>query len=98
LAIVNSFFNSKVNGTYSYENQDLLGEYLKVELGMPRIFHTDVSAKHSGINSVNDGMDYGSSSNWSENTLGVGLTNGSFTTARLDDIVIRNMMEDFHYN
>jgi beta-glucosidase len=98
LAIADPFFNSKVNGTYSYENQDLLGKHLKVELGMPNIVHTDVGAKHCGIDSVNAGMDYGSSSDWSKNTLGISLTNGNFTTARLNDIVIRNMMEHFHYN
>ncbi|KAF8862662.1 glycoside hydrolase [Acephala macrosclerotiorum] len=89
---------NKANGTYSCESQDLLGKYLKAELGMLGIVHADVGAQHSGINSANAGMDYGSSSDWSEDTLGVGLTNGSFTTARLDDMVIRNMMGYFHYN
>ncbi|KAF4634499.1 hypothetical protein G7Y89_g3599 [Cudoniella acicularis] len=53
---------NKVNGTYSCENQDLLGKYLKVELGMPGIVHSDVGAQHTSINSTNAGMDYGSSS------------------------------------
>lgn len=65
---------------------------------MPGLVHADVGGQHTGINSANSGMDYGSSSDWSEDTLGVGLTNGSFTTARLDDMVIRNMMGYFHYN
>ena len=65
---------------------------------MPGIVHGDVGAQHTGINSANAGMDYGSSSDWSNDTLGVGLTNGSFTSARLDDMVIRNMMGYFHYN
>ncbi|KAN0112867.1 glycoside hydrolase family 3 protein [Hyaloscypha variabilis] len=85
---------NKVNGTYS----DLLGKYLKVELGMPGIVHADVGAQHTGINSANAGMDYGSSSDWSNDTLGVGLTNGSFTSARLDDMAVRNMTGYFHYN
>lgn len=88
---------NKVNGTYSCESQDLLAKYLKVELGMPGIVHADVGAQHTGINSANAGMDQGSSFDWSTSTLGVGLTNGSFTAARLDDMVIRNMMGYFHY-
>lgn len=88
---------NKVNGSYSCESQDLLGKYLKVELGMPGYVHADAGAQHTGINSANAGMDFGSSSDWSEDTLGVGLTNGSFTTARLDDMVIRNMMGYFRY-
>jgi beta-glucosidase len=65
---------------------------------MPGIVHADVGAQHTGINSANAGMDYGSSSDWSNDTLGVGLTNGSFTSARLDDIAVRNMTGYFHYN
>jgi beta-glucosidase len=52
----------------------------------------------TGINSANAGIDYGSSSDWSKYTLGVGLTNGSFTSARLDDMAVRNMTCYFHYN
>lgn len=75
---------NKVNGSYSCESQDLLGKYLKKELGMPGIVHPDAGAQHTGISSANAGMDVGSSSYWSETTLGVGLTNGSFTSERLD--------------
>ncbi|KAH6672261.1 putative beta-glucosidase D [Halenospora varia] len=89
---------NKVNGTYSCESQDLLGKYLKVELGMPGIVHADVGGQHTDINSANAGMDYGSSSDWSNSTLGVGLTNGSFTMEHLNDIAIRNMMGYFRYN
>ncbi len=81
---------NKVNSTYSCESQDLLAKYLKVEIGMPGIVHPDVGGQHTGINAANAGLDYGSSSYWSEDTLGVGITNGSFTTTRLDDMAIRN--------
>ncbi|KXH25673.1 beta-glucosidase [Colletotrichum nymphaeae SA-01] len=87
---------NKVNGTYSCESQDLLAKYLKVELGFPGIVSADVSAQKTGINAANAGMDLASSSYWSNETLGVGLTNGSFTSERLNDMVIRNMMGYFH--
>lgn len=60
--------------------------------------HADVSAQKTGINAANAGMDQSSSSYWSNDTLGVGLTNGSFTSARLDDMAIRNLMGYYHLN
>ncbi|KAG6366974.1 hypothetical protein INS49_001155 [Diaporthe citri] len=89
---------NKVNGTYSCESQDLLAKYLKVELGFPGIVHADVSAQKTGISAANAGMDLSSSSHWSNGTLGVGLTNGSFTSERLDDMAIRNLMGYYHLN
>ncbi|KAH9892098.1 glycoside hydrolase superfamily [Xylariomycetidae sp. FL2044] len=83
---------NRVNGEYSCESQDLLGKYLKVELGFPGIVHADVGGQHTAINSANAGMDLSSGSTWSNSTLGVGLTNGSFTQARLSDMAIRNLM------
>jgi beta-glucosidase len=88
---------NKVNGSYSIESLDFLGKYSKDELGFPWIVHADVSGQHSGINAANPSMDYESSPDWSENTFGVGLTNGSFTTARLDHMVIRKLMGYLHY-
>lgn len=89
---------NKVNGTYSCESQDLLAKYLKVEMGFPGIVHADVSAQKTGISAANAGMDLSSSSYWSNDTLGVGLTNGSFTSERLDDMAIRNLMGYYHLN
>lgn len=89
---------NKVNGTYACENQDILAKYLKAELGFPGIVHADVGAQKTGINAANAGMDYSSSQYWSNSTLGVGLTNGSFTEARLDDMVIRNLISYYHLN
>jgi beta-glucosidase len=88
---------NKVNGTYSCESQDLLAKYLKVELGFPGIVHADVGAQHTGINSANAGMDYGSASDWSKDTLVAGISNGSFTEARLDDMAVRNVMGYYRY-
>lgn len=51
-----------------------------------------MGAQKTGINSANAGLDYGSSSYWSETAIQAGLANGSFTAARLDDMVIRNII------
>lgn len=42
------------------------------------------------------GLDLGSSSLWSEAILEAGITNGSFTQARLDDMAVRNVIGYFH--
>ncbi|RDW58789.1 hypothetical protein BP6252_13265 [Coleophoma cylindrospora] len=89
---------NRINGTYACENQVTLGKYLKAELGFPGIVHPDVGGQHNGIESANAGEDFGSSMYWSNSTLGVGLTNGSFTEARLNDMVIRNMMGFYRYS
>lgn len=87
-----------VNGTYACENQDILAKYLKAELGFPGIVHADVGGQKTGINAANAGMDFSSSQYWSTSTLGVGLTNGSFTEDRLNDMVIRNLIAYYHLN
>ncbi|KAI0478978.1 glycoside hydrolase superfamily [Xylariaceae sp. FL0804] len=87
---------NRVNGTYSCESQDLLAKYLKAELGFPGYVSADVSGQKTSINSANAGMDLSDSSTWSNSTLLVGLTNGSFTMDRLNDMAIRNMMGYFH--
>ncbi|KAF2642219.1 glycoside hydrolase family 3 protein [Massarina eburnea CBS 473.64] len=83
---------NRINGTYACDSQDALAKYLKVELGFPGYVHPDAGAQHTGINSANAGMDLGSSSYWSNSTLGAGISNGSFTEERLDDMAVRVMM------
>lgn len=86
---------NKVNGTYGCENQDALSKYLKVELGFPGFVQPDVGGQHTSFGSANAGLDYGSSSYWSNSTLVAGIANGTFTSARLDDMVIRQLMGYF---
>jgi beta-glucosidase len=88
----------KINGSYGCENQDTLAKYLKVELGFPGYVHPDAGAQHTSFDSANAGLDYGSSSYWSNSTLGAGIANGTFTQARLDDMVIRQMMGYYKHN
>lgn len=86
---------NRVNGSFSCESEDLLAGYLKTELGFPGLVFGDVGAQKTGIHSANAGLDYGSSSYWSNNTIGAGITNGSFTEDRLNDMVIRNVIGYF---
>ncbi|KAF3025618.1 hypothetical protein E8E14_012815 [Neopestalotiopsis sp. 37M] len=83
---------NRINGTYSCEDQQALGTYLKVEAGFPGLVHADVGGQKTALGSANGGMDLGSSSTWSESTITAALSNGSLTEARLDDMVIRNVM------
>lgn len=89
---------NRVNGTYSCESQELLGEYLKVELGFPGIVHADVGGQKSAVNSAIAGMDFSSGNTWSNSSLGASLSNGTLSGARLDDMAIRNLMGYFHLN
>jgi beta-glucosidase len=86
---------TKVNGTLSCENEDLLQSLLKTELGFPGLVFADVNGQSTAFGSANGGLDFGSSSIWSNTTLEAGLNNGTFTQARLDDMAIRNVIGYF---
>ncbi|KAB2574246.1 Glycoside hydrolase family 3 [Lasiodiplodia theobromae] len=83
---------SRVNGTLSCENSDLVSGLLKSELGFPGMVFPDVNSQSSSYGSANAGLDYGSSSYWTSDILEAGITNGSFTQARLDDMAVRNII------
>lgn len=88
----------KINGSYGCENQDTVSRYLKVELGFPGYIHPDAGAQHTGLDSANAGLDYGSSSYWSNSTIVAAVANGTFSSKRFDDMVIRQMMGYFKHN
>ncbi|KAH8202201.1 hypothetical protein TruAng_003676 [Truncatella angustata] len=83
---------NKVNNTLSCENSELLNEYLKTAVGFPGMVFPDQGAQSTSYGSANGGLDYGSSSLWSEEILEAGISNGSFTQARLDDMAVRNVI------
>lgn len=89
---------TKVNETLSCENEDLLQKFLKTELGFPGMVFPDVNGQSTAFGSANGGLDYGSSSIWSNTTLLAGISNGTFTQARLDDMAIRNVIGYFYVN
>jgi beta-glucosidase len=86
---------TKVNGTLSCENEDLLQGLLKTELGFPGLVFADVNGQSTAYGSANGGLDFGSSSIWTNATLQAGINNGSFTQARLDDMAVRNVIGYF---
>jgi beta-glucosidase len=60
--------------------------------------YPDVSGQSTAFGSANGGLDFGSSSIWSNSTLQEGLNNGSFTQERLDDMAVRNVIGYYYVN
>ncbi|KAM3072261.1 hypothetical protein ACMFMG_009077, partial [Clarireedia jacksonii] len=89
---------TKVNGTLSCENSRLLNDILKTELGFPGMVWPDVNGQSSSFGSAEGGLDYGSSRYWSNDTLLTGISNGSFTQERLDDMAVRNVIAYYKVN
>lgn len=89
---------TKVNGTLSCENESLIQKLLKTELGFPGLVYPDVNGQATAIGSANGGLDYGSSSIWSNATLEGYLQNGTLLQARLDDMAIRNVIGYYYVN
>ncbi|EKG13903.1 Glycoside hydrolase family 3 [Macrophomina phaseolina MS6] len=87
---------TRVNGTLSCENSDLVSGLLKSELGFPGMVFPDVNSQATSYGSANAGLDYGSSSYWTSDILEAGIANGSFTQARLDDMAVRNLIGYFY--
>ncbi|OJJ61476.1 hypothetical protein ASPSYDRAFT_29964 [Aspergillus sydowii CBS 593.65] len=87
---------NRVNGTYSCESNAILNRMLKTELGFPGLVLGDVGGQKTSYNSANAGLDYGSSQYWSDDIITAGLRNGSLTEARLDDMVMRNVIGYFY--
>ncbi|KAJ5298613.1 uncharacterized protein N7443_006733 [Penicillium atrosanguineum] len=98
---------NRVNGSHSCQNSYLLNHLLKGELGFQGYVMSDWGATHSGVASVESGMDmtmpggftlYGEL--WTEGSyLGKNLTqavqNGTVEMSRLDDMVVRIMTPYF---
>ncbi|KAJ5670284.1 glycosyl hydrolase family 3 N terminal domain-containing protein [Penicillium maclennaniae] len=98
---------NRVNGSHSCQNSYLLNHLLRGELGFQGYIMSDWRAIHSGVASVESGMDmtmpggftlYGEL--WTEGSyLGKNLTqavqNGTVEMSRLDDMVVRIMTPYF---
>ncbi|KAF7871937.1 uncharacterized protein EAF02_009042 [Botrytis sinoallii] len=84
---------NKVKNTLSCENSELLNNYLKTAVGFPGMVTPDQGAQSTSFGSANGGLDYGSSSLWSEEILEAGIANGSFTQERLDDMAVCNVID-----
>ncbi|KAI0178100.1 glycoside hydrolase superfamily [Pestalotiopsis sp. NC0098] len=94
---------NRVNGLHSCQNSWVLNHLLKTELGFQGYVMSDWGATHSGVASIESGMDmtmpggftlYGEE--WTQGSyFGKNLTaaveNGTVDMSRLDDMVIRTM-------
>lgn len=94
---------NRVNGSHSCQNSWVLNHLLKTELGFQGYVMSDWGATHSGVASIESGMDmtmpggftlYGEE--WTQGSyFGKNLTaaveNGTVDMSRLDDMVIRTM-------
>ena len=94
---------NRLNQTYSCENDELLNGILKEELGFQGFVMSDWFATHTGVKSVNAGLDMTmpgptnvSTVPTDESFFGKALVdavnNGSVTISRLDDMVRRIML------
>lgn len=85
---------NRVNDTLSCENDALLSKLLKTEIGFPGLVLPDVSSQSTAYGSANAGLDLSTQAGelWTDDILEAGITNGSFTQARLDDMAVRNVI------
>lgn len=97
---------NRINGTYACENSKALNGYLKEELGFQGYVMSDWGGTHSGLSSVESGLDMdmpGGLGNYGLNfgrsyfggNLTTGVNNGSLEVTRLDDMVMRIMTPYF---
>jgi len=89
---------NEVNGSAACEDKSLLMGALKSDLGFPGFVFPDTNAQKTAYGSISGGLDYGSSSTWSTSTVEAFLSNGSLTEARLNDMVIRNVIGYYKAN
>lgn len=97
---------NRVNETYSCENSELLNRILKSELGFQGYVMSDFFATHSGVKSINAGLDMDMPGALDSSSIETGrsyfggnvtqaVTNGSVSMERLDDMVRRIMTPYF---
>ena len=94
---------NRINGTYACENSKAMNGLLKEELGFQGYVMSDWGGTHSGLSSIEGGLDmdmpgglgeYGYTI-WEKSYFGANITdavnNGTLDTSRLDDMVARIM-------
>lgn len=89
---------NRVNDTLSCENDALINDLLKTEMGFPGLVLPDVNSQSTAYGSANAGLDLSTAAGnlWTDDILGAGISNGSFSQARLDDMAVRNVI-GYHY-
>jgi beta-glucosidase len=99
---------NRINGTYACENSKSLNGLLKEELGFQGYVMSDWGGTHSGLSSVEGGLDmdmpgglgqYGTDTATGNSYFGGNLTsavnNGSLEVTRLEDMIVRTMTPYF---
>ncbi|KAH9217428.1 glycosyl hydrolase family 3 N terminal domain-containing protein [Leptodontidium sp. 2 PMI_412] len=97
----------RLNGSYACENSKSLNGYLKEELGFQGYVMSDWGATHSGVPSIEAGLDmnmpgglgmygltFGEASDFGGNVT-LAVNNGTLDSSRVDDMVIRIMTPYF---
>ncbi|CZR61747.1 related to beta-glucosidase 1 precursor [Phialocephala subalpina] len=93
---------NRINETYSCENSEVLAGILKDQLGFQGYVMSDWFATHSGVKSINAGLDMTMPGPIDQNSINTGtsyfggniteaVNNGSVSMTRLDDMVQRIM-------
>lgn len=87
---------NKINGTWACENDKIMNQLLKKELGFPGYVLTDWNAQHTTVEAANTGLDMsmpGTDYNGDNRLWGPALTSainsGRVSQARVDDMVTR---------
>lgn len=100
---------NRINGSYACQNSKIQNGILKEELGFQGYIMSDWGATHSGIASVEAGLDmdmpgnlglYGmvwDSGSFFGQNLTDGVNNGTLDVSRLDDMVLR-IMTPYYYH
>ncbi|KAF2643762.1 avenacinase [Massarina eburnea CBS 473.64] len=98
---------NRINGSYGCQNSKSLNGLLKEELGFQGYVMSDWSAVHTGVASIDAGLDMnmpggigfstGSPSYWGPN-LTTAMTNGTLDVSRLDDAILRIMTPYYFLN
>ncbi|KAH7417835.1 beta-glucosidase [Cadophora sp. MPI-SDFR-AT-0126] len=97
---------NRLNQTYACENHAILDEILKGELGFEGYVMSDWFATHSGVASINGGLDMTMPGSTDQASFGIGgvansffggnltaaVNNGSVSMTRLDDMVRRILL------
>lgn len=99
---------NRINGTYACENSKSLNGLLKEELGFQGYVMSDWGGTHSGVSSIEGGLDmdmpgglgeYGLApgpASYFGGNITAGVNNGTLDSSRIDDMIVRIMTPFFH--
>ncbi|KAH6625224.1 glycosyl hydrolase family 3 N terminal domain-containing protein [Boeremia exigua] len=98
---------NRINGSYGCQNSKILNGLLKEELGFQGYVVSDWLATHSGVASIEGGLDmnmpggigfFSPTPSFFGGNVTSAVNNGSLSVERVDDMVLRIMTPYFHLN